>query len=781
MTHGALSASLKDPFISLAIVRHGLQWQRRLSDQRAAFPRWAARLLRAPKFTAARTRRLLQRPPSTWAGEWERLAGVALDDEPVPAAALHGLAHVDLSELRAALAEVPLRSSSNIDQRLARTQEQLSSAIQSVWSASLRHLGERLPLLILDEAHHAKNTNNLARSFESQEALRDAKAVSGSGPLADLFERMLFLTATPFQLGHRELISVLSRFDGARVAPAVKAELRTDLGKLTLVLDTAQAASLRLERAWGRLTSTDLAGLAPDWWDSCPTDAPEGIRTCAARIGEARDAMSGAEELLRPWIIRHTKCKLRTYRSGQQILTPGASSAGLEVTGPAIMPFLLAARAQALVSLHGLRDHRATHAYFAEGLASSFEAFADTRAQRPAVVDDLPDRPNDKLPADVQWYVDKIAAALPATDPGNWSRHPKLKATTDETVNLWRQGDKVLIFCFYRATGRALRSHISRSLLAEIAARGAAILSLDPVDQPAVLAALEQRADTLLRADAAGTRAATERILKICAKVGVSDVDADQMVDVAIRFMRTASFLVRFVDLGARRGADAVGAAFDRADGSGVTLEDRIEAFADLVRGLTEVERSGMWDALRKVQTGSITTVAPDFYDPGEAATRREATLPNVRLANGTVRADFRHRLMRTFNTPFFPEVLIASSVMAEGVDLHLDCRHVIHHDLDWNPSVLEQRTGRLDRLGSKAERHGSTIVVYEPYMSGAQDEKMYRVVKDRERWFSVVMGEQLDTSEWATDHTAERIPLPDNLLQTLTVDLSVGATTSPR
>ena len=78
---------------------------------------------------------------------------------------------------------------------------------------------------------------------------------------------------------------------------------------------------------------------------------------------------------------------------------------------------------------------------------------------------------------------------------------------------------------------------------------------------------------------------------------------------------------------------------------------------------------------------------------------------------------------------------------MAEGVDLHLNCRHVIHHDLDWNPSSLEQRTGRIDRLGSKAERAGKPIRVYLPYVEGCQDEKLFRVVMDRERWFGVVMG----------------------------------------
>jgi hypothetical protein len=52
----------------------------------------------------------------------------------------------------------------------------------------------------------------------------------------------------------------------------------------------------------------------------------------------------------------------------------------------------------------------------------------------------------------------------------------------------------------------------------------------------------------------------------------------------------------------------------------------------------------------------------------------------------------------------FFPEVLISSPVLGEGVDLHRFCRHVIHHDLCWNPSTLEQRTGRLDRIRGKAE-----------------------------------------------------------------------------
>ena len=124
---------------------------------------------------------------------------------------------------------------------------------------------------------------------------------------------------------------------------------------------------------------------------------------------------------------------------------------------------------------------------------------------------------------------------------------------------------------------------------------------------------------------------------------------------------------------------------------------------------------------------------------------------------------------MLTFNSPFFPEVLIASSVMAEGVDLHRFCRFVIHHDLCWNPSTLEQRTGRVDRIGGKVEQSGGQpIRLYLPYLGETQDEKQYRVVMDRERWFGVVMGESFKTDARSTDRLAERVPLPESLAREL-------------
>jgi superfamily II DNA/RNA helicase len=192
--------------------------------------------------------------------------------------------------------------------------------------------------------------------------------------------------------------------------------------------------------------------------------------------------------------------------------------------------------------------------------------------------------------------------------------------------------------------------------------------------------------------------------------------------------------------------------------------------FEFVARRCSESERRPLLQAIDSMKTGDITTLSSDETQGDEHA----ALLANVRLVNGDTRSDTRQRLMLTFNSPFFPEVMVASSVMAEGVDLHRFCRYVIHHDLDWNPSTLEQRTGRIDRIGAKAETCGRPIRVYLPFLAETQDEKMYRVVMDRERWFSVVMGEEFKVDARNTEALSRRIPLPAAVASDLSFRLEV-------
>ncbi len=57
----------------------------------------------------------------------------------------------------------------------------------------------------------------------------------------------------------------------------------------------------------------------------------------------------------------------------------------------------------------------------------------------------------------------------------------------------------------------------------------------------------------------------------------------------------------------------------------------------------------------------------------------------------------------------------------------------------------------------------------------------MYRVVMDRERWFNVVMGARYETDTASTDQLAERIPLPQAVVEALAFDLRVFANDAPK
>jgi hypothetical protein len=63
-----------------------------------------------------------------------------------------------------------------------------------------------------------------------------------------------------------------------------------------------------------------------------------------------------------------------------------------------------------------------------------------------------------------------------------------------------------------------------------------------------------------------------------------------------------------------------------------------------------------------------------------------------------------KDKIIGDFANPQGPSVLLSSEVGSEGIDLQF-CRFIVNYDLPWNPMKVEQRIGRVDRLGQKAER----------------------------------------------------------------------------
>ncbi|WP_315813848.1 helicase-related protein [Bradyrhizobium sp. SZCCHNR2028] len=64
-----------------------------------------------------------------------------------------------------------------------------------------------------------------------------------------------------------------------------------------------------------------------------------------------------------------------------------------------------------------------------------------------------------------------------------------------------------------------------------------------------------------------------------------------------------------------------------------------------------------------------------------------------------------RDQIRRSFNSPFWPFILVTTSIGQEGLDFHRYCADVIHWNLPDSPVAFEQREGRIQRYLSKAIR----------------------------------------------------------------------------
>lgn len=807
LTHGAMHRGLgfgsSDSWIKLAVIQRALRGRHNTGTIRTSLYRCLGKLLRlqwVERQTEGIWERLLDHSPDEWLKILKRHgvdpegdAKPDTDDEPVPKAVIEVLHNYDTTDVYRVLQDIPLRQSATYDDRVAAARRILVDELKEVWHQCLTRLTFKLPLLVMDEAHHLKNAETrLAGLFQNPDAKDDVEEIT-RGALGGIFERMLFLTATPFQLGHHELCSVLERFEGIAwdtpsAPPAGRETFRLSIRELREKLDAAQTSALNLDAAWGRLCADDLAlsGRQFDvndvdaWWTAALTAAsrPPAVEQVLNGYQRTHERMRAAETALQSWVIRHLKERTFSGVSRRERLPGNAinhdasdgTEAGIEISGDALLPFLLAARATACAP-----DSRPV---FAEGLASSYEAFLHTRKSNDGSTDGDDDDAATGEPGDAvgTWYLDRLEATLPLKNHHDSAAHPKIFATAQRVLAAWQQGEKVLVFCHYVATGRVLRQVISGFMEDEITRRGAGKLGCKPAEAAAQLERIGKR---FFDTDSPIRQACDAELADILGCYAGLAPHASLLQEMARRYLRTPSFLVRFFPLTADNlDKAAVRQAFASGDGSGLSLRDVLQDFFDFLENrCVEEERRRYLEAIRSIQTGTITghEVLSTFGDDERQEATPERLLPNVRLVNGAVKPETRQRLMLTFNSPFFPEVLIASSVMAEGVDLHRFCRYVIHHDLCWNPSTLEQRTGRVDRIGAKMERCGQSIRVYLPYLAETQDEKMYRVVMDRERWFNVVMGEKFKVDARTTEKLARRVLLPASVAQELAFRLEVS------
>ncbi|REB05545.1 ATP-dependent helicase [Sporosarcina sp. BI001-red] len=81
-------------------------------------------------------------------------------------------------------------------------------------------------------------------------------------------------------------------------------------------------------------------------------------------------------------------------------------------------------------------------------------------------------------------------------------------------------------------------------------------------------------------------------------------------------------------------------------------------------------------------------------------------------------------------------QVLIATESGSEGINLQF-CHHVINYDLPWNPMKLEQRIGRVHRLGQTEDVH-----IYNLAIQQTVEDKMVELLERKIGVFEKVVGE---------------------------------------
>ena len=106
-----------------------------------------------------------------------------------------------------------------------------------------------------------------------------------------------------------------------------------------------------------------------------------------------------------------------------------------------------------------------------------------------------------------------------------------------------------------------------------------------------------------------------------------------------------------------------------------------------------------------------------------------------IAVMHGGVSRHDRRRIMADFRAGAYDFVL-ANRVASEGLDFEF-CSAVINYDLPWNPMEIEQRIGRIDRIGQQEE----TILVVNFVNDYTIDERILTRLLDRIAIFESSIG----------------------------------------
>jgi len=130
---------------------------------------------------------------------------------------------------------------------------------------------------------------------------------------------------------------------------------------------------------------------------------------------------------------------------------------------------------------------------------------------------------------------------------------------------------------------------------------------------------------------------------------------------------------------------------------------------------------------LRRVREPAV--IFTEYRDTARWLTAALQALGPVVLLHGGLSRIERQQVERQFRTGG-ANLLVATDAAAEGLNLQHRCRLVVNLELPWNPMRLEQRIGRVDRLGQARRPHAIHMVA----RATAEEHVVRRLVVRQER-----------------------------------------------
>ena len=162
-----------------------------------------------------------------------------------------------------------------------------------------------------------------------------------------------------------------------------------------------------------------------------------------------------------------------------------------------------------------------------------------------------------------------------------------------------------------------------------------------------------------------------------------------------------------------------------------LTLEHLLELARRAAARESKIQVIARW--LRRARQPAI--VFTEYRDTLVTLAAALAVHEPVLLHGGLTAAD-RHEAASAFNGGR-SSVLLATDAASEGLNLHHRCRAVINLELPWTPVRLEQRIGRVDRIGQTRRVHAVHLVA----LGTTEEESAARLVAKTAHIASAVEG----------------------------------------